>query len=258
MALTVRYSTEALLYPIIGFFGGLFLVFKGFSWLKRKRIIEDIPTSKVRSIAMGLVEVNGKAHPATKTVVTSPLTGKRCAHYLYKVEKYVQSGKSGHWRTIKRGESTEPFFVQDETGKVLVDPTNAEAHVPMSYHSESRWGKDPEPAIRKFLEKENIRFEGALFGANYTMRFREWVIGLNDEVYVMGEAADNPYVEEATAAKGVEDVMIKKGKDKILIISNKKEKQILNTLKLKAFGGIIGGILLSVICLAIVVAFITG
>jgi len=259
MALTVKTASPArlIIYSAVGFLVGLFLFYAGFMWLKRKRLIEDIPTSKIRSIAMGLVEINGKAHPAKKEIMKSPLTGKECVYYRYMVEKYVQSGKHGHWSTVKTGNSTEPFFVQDETGKVMVDPQHAEVHVPMSYHSQSQWGKDPEPVVKRFLEKENIRFEGRLFGTNYTMRYREWVISPNTELYVMGTADDNPYVEEATAVEGAEDIIIKRGGEKIMMISNKKEKQILNTLKWKAILGIAGGALLSTVCLIFIIALLS-
>lgn len=246
------------IYPIIGFFLGLFLFYKGFSWFKRKRLIEDIPTSKIRSIAMGLVEVKGKALQAKKEIKQSPLSGKKCIYYRYLVEKLVSSGKSSRWVRVKQGRSDEPFFVEDETGKVMVDPKNAEVHVPMSYHSRSKWGRDPEPAVKRFLQKENIRFEGRLFGANYTMRYREWLIAPKMQLYIMGTAADNPYVEEATAVKGVKDIIIKRGREKVMVMSNRKEKQILNTLKLKAIGGIAGGALLSVVCLILIIAFISA
>jgi hypothetical protein len=176
---------------------------------------------------------------------------------MYAVEKYVSSGKSGHWQTIKKNSSPDPFYIQDDTGKVLVDPQKAEIKVPMGYHSQSSWGKDPEPTVRKFLQSENIRFEGSLFGANFTMRFREWLIPPGMALYVMGEAGDNPYVEDATSAEGVEDIMIKRGKDKIMMISHGKEKQVLSSLKWKAFGGLIGGFLLSLVGLVIIIAFIS-
>ena len=244
------------LYSIVGFVAGLFLLYAGFVWLKRKRLVEDIPTSKVRSIAMGLVEVKGKAHPAAKNVMTSPLTGKKCVYYKYMVEKLVSSGKSSHWVKVKGKNSIEPFYLQDNTGKVMVDPKKAGVHTPMSYHSQSKWGKDPEPTVKKFLDHENIRFEGSLFGMNYTMRYREWMIAPGTDVYVMGEAADNPYVEEGTAQQGVEDIMITRGKDKIMMISTKKEKQILNSLKWKSLFAIAGGALLTTLCILFILNFI--
>jgi hypothetical protein len=43
---------------------GLFLFFRGFRDLRRKRLLEDTPTSTLRAIAPGLVEVSGRASKA--------------------------------------------------------------------------------------------------------------------------------------------------------------------------------------------------
>ena len=42
---------------------GTGLLIQAFRLFKKKKMIENIPTSKVRSIAMGLVELNGKIIP---------------------------------------------------------------------------------------------------------------------------------------------------------------------------------------------------
>ena len=52
-------DNELFIYATIGFFVGIYFFFKGFKWLKQKKTIENIPTSKIRSIAMGLVEIFG-------------------------------------------------------------------------------------------------------------------------------------------------------------------------------------------------------
>lgn len=249
-------SVEGLVEVSVGFVAGLFLMWRGFHWFKRKRLIEDIPTSKIRGIAMGLVEIKGKALPAVKQIRKSPLSGKKCVYYKYIVEKLVGSGKSRRWVNVSSGRSPEPFYLEDETGKVMVEPKYAELHIPKSYTSKSKWGKDPEPIVKNFLKAEKIRFEGKLFGMNYTMRYTEWIITPKMNLYVMGAAAKNPHVEGGTAVKSVENIMIKKGPDRILMISNKKEKQVLNTLKLKSFGYMAGGFLLSLVCLAIFIAII--
>ena len=43
--------------------------------LKIKRLIENVPTSKARSVAMGLVELKGKIESGNKTL-TDPFDGK--------------------------------------------------------------------------------------------------------------------------------------------------------------------------------------
>ncbi|MDD5086676.1 MAG: hypothetical protein PHV16_02895, partial [Candidatus Nanoarchaeia archaeon] len=63
----------------LGFFAaGVFLFWEGIKTLKHKRLIENIPTSKIRSLAMGLVEIYGEVVPAYKEVLKSPFSNKDC------------------------------------------------------------------------------------------------------------------------------------------------------------------------------------
>ncbi len=241
----------------MGIGAGAYLFYKGFFWLNRKKLIENLPTSKIRSAAMGLVEIKGKAKPAVAEIRKSPLTGRDCVYYKYLVEKLVSSGKSSHWVPVRQEYSPEPFFVEDSTGKVLVDPKFAELKVNASYDRESKWGKDPEPAVAKFLAKNKIRFEDRIFGANYTMRYREWVITPNMELYILGEASKNPYVESGTAKSSAENIIIKKGIDRIMIISAHKEHELAFNLHAKAIAGIAGGASLMVICISVMIALLS-
>jgi len=52
---------------IVLFFLGLFISYIGFVKLRQKRQIENTPTSKIRSLAVGMVEIYGKA-----TSITGP------------------------------------------------------------------------------------------------------------------------------------------------------------------------------------------
>ena len=63
---------------------GVWSFFRGFKRLRRKRLIENIPTSTIRGLAMGLVELYGEAR--TKTPLKSPLTKADCVLYMYKIE----------------------------------------------------------------------------------------------------------------------------------------------------------------------------
>jgi hypothetical protein len=85
------------------------------------------------------------------------------------------------------------------------------------------------------------------------MRYREYYVAPKDELYIMGTAGDNPFVDELTAKNSVDDVMIQKGKnDKFYYISDKPEKDILGSLKWKMYGGVFGGIALVAACMAII------
>ena len=78
------------------------------------------------------------------------------------------------------------------------------------------------------------------------MRYSEYFIAPKDKLYIMGTASDNPFVEEASAVEGVEDVIIKKGKhEKFYYISDKPERLILWRLKgIVACGFVVGSFLI--------------
>lgn len=235
-------------FSIILFVIGIPLFAIGFIWLKQKRLIENIPTSKIRSIAMGLVEIYGEIVPWQDTTLKSPMTNRDCVYYKYSIEEYHRSGKHSHWVTIKKDMGSIHFNLKDETGMVLVNPKGAKIDIPRDFEFKSGFGKDPPKSVQRFLKINNLRFEGSLFGFNKTMRFRESFIEPFDKLYIMGTADDNPFVDDATTKKGVEDVLIQKGKhDKFYYISDKSEREVLKALK----GKVVFGIGLGSICIII-------
>ncbi|MFQ5474418.1 MAG: GIDE domain-containing protein, partial [Candidatus Nanoarchaeia archaeon] len=236
----------------IGLGVGVYLFVKGFSWFRLKRLIENTPTSKIRSIAMGLVEIYGSVVPY-KNLLKSPLTGSDCVYYFYKVEEKRNSGNSTRWVTIKSGKDRVPFMLKDETGQVLVDSEDANIDIPPNLSTRSRSGHSK--TIRSFLEKNHIRYK--LLGFNKSLRFKEYHIAPEDKLYIMGSAGDNPFVKNAAAQKNEEDIMIHKGEDdKIFYISDRHEKDIIASLKWKVVGGLFGGGALMIGCLVIIFLYL--
>jgi hypothetical protein len=97
------------------------LLWGGFFFLRLKRQVENTPTSKARSMAMGMVEVHGRA--VRQYALVSPMTQLPCVYY--RVRKFRQNG-GGTWRLAGELESGHvPFYLEDETGRVSVDPRGA-------------------------------------------------------------------------------------------------------------------------------------
>jgi len=238
-------NARALVYSVIFAGVGVFLIWTGFQAFKMKRLIENIPTSKIRSVAMGLVEIAG--HVVSDKKLKSPFSNKDCVYYKYIIQEYRSSGKHSRWVTIKKGNDCVPFYLKDSTGKVLVDPKGANIDIPKDFEFKSGFRKDPPIVVKQFLTANRLKFESFL-GMNKTMRYREYFIAPNDKLYIMGTAGDNPYVEEATARQSTEDIMIQKGRhEKVYYISDKPEHAVLKSIKLKAFGGLIFGPILILI-----------
>lgn len=93
-----------------------------YSALHRLRTIAGTPTSKVASAAQGYVELQGRGRDYEPRLI-SKLRGLPCLWYRYRVEEKNHENK---WRVIDSGETTEPFFLDDGTGKCIIDPAGAE------------------------------------------------------------------------------------------------------------------------------------
>ncbi len=96
-----------------------------FYFFMRKRIMEDTPTSKIRSAAQGYVELSGRGDLMEGPEIIAPLTSKYCTWYSYKVEERRRSGKNSHWATVEKGKSDELFLIVDDTGQCVIDPEGA-------------------------------------------------------------------------------------------------------------------------------------
>ena len=60
-------------------------------WWNHSRMIEDVPTSRVRSASQGHVELVGYARMMDGPVIVSPLSRKSCVWYRYKIEEKITS-----------------------------------------------------------------------------------------------------------------------------------------------------------------------
>jgi hypothetical protein len=224
---------------------GLAVFAIGFIWFRKKRLIENIPTAKIRSIAIGLVEIFGQVIPIKERIFKSPFTEKECVYYHFAIEEYRSSGKNSYWVTIKNGEQRGLFYLKDDTGSVLIDPTGATIEARRDFEYQSGLGKDPPEQVIRFLATNNLSHEG-FFGLNKTMRYRETIIIPNDTLYIMGTAGENPFKKEGT--NHVDSIMIQKGKhEKQYYISDKSEKQILKNLAILTYGMWALGIILIIV-----------
>lgn len=238
---------------LFGFLIGAGIFIYGFRQLSHKRLIENIPTSKIRSIALGLVEITGKAIAVEGTTRPGPFTGKDCIYYFYTIEEHRRQGKNSRWVTIKKEEYRPEFYVQDDTGKILVNPEGAQINVPRDYEYNSGLLNDPPALVKEFLKASDISHDSFL-GLNKRMRYREYLVEPGDAVYVMGSAEDDPVIAH-TADDHTSRLIIQKGvNQKFYYISDRSEKGIVSALKWQAFGGIITGAAVCALCLAYVVA----
>jgi len=106
---------------------GFYLWKKSF---QHARVMEDTPTSKVRSAAQGFVELTGIQHAIEGSALTAPLSGIPCTWWDYKIEKKKRRRTSKGqttttWVTVEKDTSVGFFNLRDDTGEALVNPRGA-------------------------------------------------------------------------------------------------------------------------------------
>lgn len=106
------------------------LTWQALRFLHRKRVMENMPTSLLRSAAQGYVKLEGMARLLEGDPILAGLTGQHCVWYRYKVEQRErQAGSRGHgesrWRTVDAATSEHLFALTDDTGTCVVDPDGA-------------------------------------------------------------------------------------------------------------------------------------
>lgn len=149
-----------------------------FYYLIRKRIIEDVPTSKIRSAAQGYIELNGHSALMPGTEIRAPLTGTVCTWFYFTIEEYRRSGKRSRWVIIERGSSEALFLLIDTTGQAVIDPEGAgitPAVTDVWYGS----ARQPDPGTAR-AEGGWLRFSGGRY------RYTEERIHPGDPLYVIG------------------------------------------------------------------------
>ncbi len=117
------------LWGIAGVGVGIFLFFRGFPFLKRKRLIQNTPTSTIRGAALGAVEVSGTVvGPYT---LISPLSEADCFYY-----HAVARSTGEEEKKVAEEVLYAPFFLDDGTGRLMVDPRGAEMELRPSVDEE--------------------------------------------------------------------------------------------------------------------------
>jgi hypothetical protein len=106
-------------------------LWRGFSHLSHGRAIADRPTSHIRSAAQGYVELEGRAWMMPGEPIIAPLSGRRCVWYRYRLERKDRESGDSDWQTLDEGTSTAIFEIEDETGRCVVDPEDAEVLPPI-------------------------------------------------------------------------------------------------------------------------------
>jgi len=246
------------LYATLALLGGPALFAGGFRDLRLKRLIQNTPTSRIRSMAMGLAEVNGIIE--CRSMVAAPFSGRRCA--CWQVDISTQ-GRKNAWTVVHRATSGHPFFLRDDTGVALVYPRDAECKVNFGVEEVCPGINLPECYASYLSTLGPQRYLWRLG----MLRFRERVLEEGSRVYVMGTVTPPAQAltvseGEAIVATGTDEwrarrlrerdqvvaAVIRRGQhETTFIISQQSERDLTIGLGVKALAKLVGGPALTVL-----------
>jgi len=171
---------------------GPFLFFKGFRMLRFKRMILNTPLSRIHSASIGLVEVTGT--PVGPYILTAPITGDPCYYYRVRAWQWVESENSHQWKSVLDESLHVPFFLEDSTGRVLIDPQGAELDVHKSFSDEigGSFFRTPglmSPNVLKFLATRGLVPEEKI-------KLEERTIPQGFPLFVFGTLGENPALKQ--------------------------------------------------------------
>lgn len=175
--------------PALGALAGLYWFSKGIRLARRKRLILSTPASKIRSASMGLVEISGLA--TSPYLMTSPLKRAECYFYRSLAWERKPDGNHGDWVKIAEEILHVPFYLDDHTDKVLVDPRGA--NIDLHCYWKEEYNRAARPRAEAMPERivQFLRRHGA-DPANKQIKVEEYTIRPRDFLFVLGTLSQNP------------------------------------------------------------------
>jgi E3 Ubiquitin ligase len=176
---------------IIGLCAGIYIFFNGFRILQRRKLILNTPISKIRSASMGMVELNGLAvGPYT---LLAPITQRPSYYYRTIAWEWKRQGRSSKWVKVAAECMHVPFFLDDNTGKVMVDPRSAELDLHCDFHQEFcdsffSFKQEAPPNVHSFLSRHGIM-------TNNKIKIEEFCIKPKNSLFLLGTLDENPGLE---------------------------------------------------------------
>jgi hypothetical protein len=179
--------TRPIVWCVIGICAGLYLFFNGFRLLRRRKLILNTPVSKIRSASMGMVELSGLAvGPYT---IVAPITARPCYFYRTIVWEWKRRGRSNQWVKVAGECAHVPYFLDDNTGKVLIDPRGAELDLHCDFKQEFcdsffTTKEEAPPNVRDFLMRHGV-------STGNKIKVEEYCVKPKNALFAMGTLADN-------------------------------------------------------------------
>ncbi|WP_430411307.1 hypothetical protein [Kordia sp.] len=175
--------------PIL-FVGGIgTLIIVGIFFSTKNRILRELKKVRRKQIQSvrenEYVKIVGKAKHAGEPLI-APLSKRECVYYDVKVEE--KRGK--HWKIIIDDVKFQDFFINTGTENAIINlkrqlPATKRIYLVTDHSLNSGVFKNIDPEIEQYL-KENGNKSTGFLGMNKSLRYKESIIELDEEIAVMG------------------------------------------------------------------------
>ncbi len=218
---------------VIGFCG-VSLIISGIKFYRKSQTLKRTPIVPVNRASAGLVHVRGKASGEDR--LTSFFTKVPCYYFEAKVMKHSTFSSGGpEWREIAKETENRPFYVDDGTGRVLVNHQGAEYELAESFRTQLDKPKsryvDPSLGVAGPTDHELQALVEARWGKG-KYQFSEICLPAERECSVLGLYAQNPAPKDAADR----NIIMQGQKEDPFLVSSKSEEQEEKALRKKAWG----------------------
>jgi len=238
---------------VVVLLGGGYFIRLGFRRWRQRTLIRDTPAEQAQSLSVGPSEVTGTAVPTPEGPMTAPFSDEDCLVAEYEVEEYDSSDDDSSWETRDQGTFFCPFFVEDETGTVLVRP-----HEETNYDLDpDDWStvyvdsasKGPEP-VQWFVENsDGLEFPSDASGKDNDRKYRQNLIRTRESVYVFGTVRPREQHNVPDDASNADRLVIEKIADDsmqepMFLVSDDEEHSLVDRRRWALWRAPVGGVFL--------------
>lgn len=149
----------------------------------------------------GPVEFEGTVRALDdKNTFLAPFAGEEAVLLTYDVERKERKNRSNSrgsrttWKTVDSGEVTRPFVVEDDSGRVRIDPEDATI-APKNEEQKTKTGSSLGDRVRLRMSVLTDEFDLSSIlpqATGKTRRFTEGHISPGDQIHVYGAAVEAP------------------------------------------------------------------
>lgn len=246
--LSLSETIEGGFYSIATMLIGIAVIGYSYSRHKQRRLMQDTATSEVESMAVGAVELTGTVEKAEETI-PGLLTDESCVIVDYDVEEYRWGDDGKEWITQDSGVLAEPFYLNDGTGRLLVDISDWTTDYEVSAANRTREEYEDTAAQPPVVDAFVDEYTDEAPDSEKQRRYTQKVLPVGAEAYVFGDAelADRVDCAIEPDDDAAELIVTEDADTELFLISDKDEEQLTEDRRFSlALGGIFGIVVFSV------------